>query len=49
MKKRREVKLPPTQKGLLVWDVLKGQATEAVKQKLANLNIEIALVPANSC
>ena len=45
--KCKELKLVPTQKCLLVWDMFKAQATQAVKDKLAALNIEVAPVPAN--
>lgn len=39
--------LPPQQKALIVWDVFKGQTTEAVKNKLDLLSIEQVAVPAN--
>lgn len=44
-RKRKELKLAPTQKALLIWDVFKGQKTAKVSKKLASLNITI--VPAN--
>ena len=45
--KRKELKLPPTQKALMIWDVFKGQMTDAVKSKLTSLSIELIAVPAN--
>ena len=45
--KRKELGLHSTQKALMVWDVFKGQMTEAVKNNLASLNIELVPVPAN--
>ena len=45
--KRKELKLPPTQKPLMIWDVFKGQMTDAVKSKLTSLSIELVAVPAN--
>ena len=45
--KRKELKLQPTQKALLIWDVFKGQKTDKVLSKLASLNIEVVSVPAN--
>ena len=44
---RQQLKLPPTQKAILIWDVFRGQTTERVLSKLASLNIEIVSVPAN--
>ena len=41
---RQQLKLPPTQKTILIWDVFRGQTTERVLSKLA-LNIEIVSVP----
>ena len=46
-KKRAELKLPESQKVLLIWDVFKGQMTASVKEKLSSLNIELVAVPAN--
>lgn len=44
----RQLKLPLTQKAILIWDVFRGQKTEGVLSKLASLNIEIQyLVLAN--
>ena len=43
----QQLKLPPTQKAILIWDVFGGQTTERVLSKLASLNIEIVSVPAN--
>ena len=40
VRKRVELKLAETQKALVVWDVFKGQMTEAVKEKLSSYNIE---------
>ena len=34
VKKRIELKLPETQKGLIIWDVFKGQMTPGVKREL---------------
>lgn len=45
--KRKELKLPSTQKALVIWDVFKGQMTDRVKGKLTSLNIELVPVPAN--
>ena len=45
--KRKELKLQPTQKALLIWDVFKGQKTDEVLSKLASLNSEVVSVPAN--
>uniref|UniRef100_A0A1X7USG5 DDE-1 domain-containing protein n=1 Tax=Amphimedon queenslandica TaxID=400682 RepID=A0A1X7USG5_AMPQE len=45
--KRQELKLAPTQKALMVWDVFRGQMTEAVKTKLRSMSIELVAVPAN--
>ena len=47
VRKRVELKLAETQKALVVWDVFKGQMTEAVKEKLSSYNIELVAVPAN--
>ena len=44
---RQQLKLPPTQKAILIWDVFWGQTTERVLSKLASLNIEIVSVRAN--
>ena len=44
---RKELKLQPTHKALLIWDVFKGQKTDKVLSKLASLNIEVVSVPAN--
>ena len=46
-RKKKELKLPLTQKGLLIWDVFRGQKTEKVLSKLASLNIVVVSVPAN--
>lgn len=46
-RKKKEVKLPLTQKVPLAWDVFKGQKTEKVLSKLASLNIVVVSVPAN--
>lgn len=45
--KRKDLKLQPTQKALLVWGVFKGQKTDKVLSKLASLNVEVVSVPAN--
>ena len=37
----RQLKLPLTQKAILIRDVFRGQKTEGVLSKLASLNIEI--------
>ena len=47
IQKRIELKLPETQKALVIWDVFKGQMTPAVKRELQSLNIELVPVPAN--
>ena len=47
VRKRVELKLAGTQKALVVWDVFKGQMTEAVKKKLSFYNIELVAVPTN--
>ena len=44
---RKELKLQPTQKLLLIWDVCKRQKTDKVLSQLASLNIEVVSVPAN--
>lgn len=36
-----QLKLPLTQKAILIWDVFRGQKTEGILSKLASLNIEI--------
>ena len=46
-RKRKEFKLAPTQKDLLIWDVFRGQKTAKVLKKLVSLNIAIVSVPAN--
>ena len=46
-RKKKELKLPLTQKALLIWDVFKGQNTEKVLSKLASLNMVVVSVPAN--
>ena len=46
-KKQTEMKLPETQKTLIIWDVFRGQMTERVKDKLTSLSIEPVSVPAN--
>lgn len=45
--KRKELKLPLTQRALMIWDVFKGQMTDAVKSKLTSLAIDLVAVPAN--
>ena len=45
--KRKELKLPPTQRALVIWDVCKGQMTGIVKSKLTGLSIDLVAVPAN--
>lgn len=47
MKKRAELKLHQTQKALVIWDVFKGQMTDAVMEKLHSSNCEFVAVPAN--
>ena len=42
---RQQLKLPPTQKAILIWDVFRGQKTERGLSKLASLNIEIVSTP----
>lgn len=44
---REKLKLPPTQKALIIWDVFKGQMTDRVKNELGSLNIDLVPVPAN--
>ena len=44
VQKRKELKLPPAQKAILIWDVFRGQKTQKV---LSSLNIEVVSVPAN--
>ena len=46
-RKKKELKLPLTQRALLIWDVFKGQTTARVLSKLACLNIVVVSVPAN--
>ena len=45
--KRKELKLTPAHKALVIWDVFKGQMTDTVKSKLASLSIKLVAVPAN--
>ena len=45
--KEEKLKLPESQKALLVWDAFKGQMTDVVKQKLDSLSIEMVQVQAN--
>ena len=44
---RSKLQLPKDQKALLIWDVFRGQMTEAVKKALISQNIEVVYVPAN--
>ena len=44
---RKELRLKPMLKALLIWDVFKGQMTDKVFSKLATLNIKVVSVPAN--
>ena len=44
----QKLKLPPTYKEILIWDVFRDQKTERVLWKLVSLNIEIVSVPANT-
>ena len=46
-RKRKELKLVPTQKPLLIWDVFRDQKTAKVLKKLASLNIAFVSVPTN--
>lgn len=46
-RKKKELKLPLTQKVLLIWDVFQGPKAEKVLSKLASLNIVVVSVPAN--
>ena len=46
-RKRAELKFAKTQKAVVVWDIFRGQTTEAVKHKLSSHNIELVAVPAN--
>ena len=46
-RKNKELKLPLTQRSLLIWAVFKGQKTEKVLSKLASLSIVVVSVPAN--
>ena len=45
--KRKELKLPLTQRALVTWNVFKGQMTDTVKSKLTSLSIDLVTVPAN--
>ena len=47
VKKRAELKLPRSQKALIVWDVFRGQVTSSVMDKLRSLDCEFVPVPAN--
>ncbi len=47
VKTQADLKLAKDQKALLIWDVFRGQMTNAVKQKLCSLYIECVYVPAN--
>ena len=42
---RKELKLQPIQKALLIWDLFKGQKTDKVLSKLATLIIEAVYLP----
>lgn len=44
---RKSLKLPDTQKALIIWDVFKGQMTNNVKSKLQSSSIDLVPVPAN--
>ena len=46
-KVKKEISLPNDQKSLLIWDAFTGQNTDAVKKRLAELNILIVNVPKN--
>ena len=45
--RRKELKLKPTQKALLILDVFKGQRADKVLSQLASLNIEVVSLPTN--
>ena len=47
VKKRKELKLVPTHKALMIWDMFKGQMTDTVKRRMESLCIELIAVPAN--
>ena len=47
VKKCAEAGLLEDQKAFVVWDVIKVQMTDKVKDKLATLNFELVAVPAN--
>lgn len=47
VKKCQKLKLPVTQKALVIWDVFKGQVTDTVIELLESLNIQFVPVPAN--
>ena len=47
VKTRAALRLDPGQKALMIWDVFKGQMTDVVKSRLAELDIFLVAVPAN--
>ena len=47
VEKRSQLNHPATQKALVIWDVLRGQVTDKVLDKLKLLNCEFVAVPAN--
>ena len=46
-KVKEELRLPETQKALLVWDAFKAQSTDKVLSELERLNINVVAVPKN--
>ena len=46
-KTKKDLNLPNDQKSLLIWDVFTGQNTDAVMNRLSELNILIVNVPKN--
>ena len=46
IQEKENLGLPPQQRALIIWDVFKGQTTEAVRNKLESLMIEQVEVPA---
>ena len=44
---KEELRLPETQKALLVWDAFRAQSTDNVMRELETLNIKVVTIPKN--
>ena len=44
---KKELQVPNDQKPLLIWDILKGQGTTRVQERLAELGVVVVMVPKN--